>query len=301
MAESRDDGPMPLPRSTVRSRLVTAVAALHERGVATPRLDAELLLARAVDQSRSWVLANPDVSLARDAADQFDGFVKRRLQREPVSRILAQRAFWSHTLEVTPAVLDPRSDSETLIESALEAANQQNEKEPLLVADLGTGSGCLLLALLAELPAAIGIGVDRDFAATTVARRNAAAVGLADRAWFCVGDWGAALDTRFDLVVSNPPYLTSRELEMVQPEVRFDPPAALDGGCDGLDAYRDIVPQLSELLAAGGRAFLEIGRSQASAVREFASSAGLIVDDVKADLAGHDRCVVLRSGASVHA
>ena len=296
MAESRD-GPPRLVRSTVRDLLATAVVSLQESAVPTPRLDAELLLARAANQTRMWVLTNPDAHLASDMKGRFEGFIRRRRHREPVSRILARRAFWSHTLEVTPAVLDPRPDSETLIETVLEAVGQKNQNDRLLIADLGTGSGCLLLALLAELPVAVGIGIDRELAAVTVARRNARALGLAERASFIAGDWGAALNTGFDIIVCNPPYLTSQELKFVQPEVRFDPPTALDGGSDGFDAYRVIIPQLHALLAVNGRAFLEVGYTQAVALGQLANDAGLIVVAVKADLAGHDRCVVLRTTA----
>jgi len=299
LAES-SDAPPRLVRSIVRDLLATAVASLQESAVSTPRLDAELLLASAVNKTRMWLLTHSDAHLAPDTADRFDQSIKRRCRREPVSRILGKRDFWSHTLEVTPAVLDPRPDSETVIETVLEAVDQQTKQDRLLIADLGTGSGCLLLALLAELPMAFGVGVDRELAAVIVARRNARALGLDERASFIVGDWGAALNSGCDIVVCNPPYLTSQELEIVQPEVRFDPPAALDGGSDGLDAYRAIVPELCALLAVNGQAFLEVGYTQAVALGQLANDTGLIVAAVKVDLAGHDRCVVLGPAAPPH-
>ncbi|MDA0261218.1 MAG: peptide chain release factor N(5)-glutamine methyltransferase [Proteobacteria bacterium] len=286
-------------RGTVGALLAPAVARLRDAGVATPRLDAELLLASAAGQSRVWVVTNRDAAMASNAVGVFDGFIDRRLRREPVSRILGLRSFWSHTLELTSAVLDPRADSETLVEAALEFAAKAPQ-HPLMIADLGTGSGCLLLALLAELPQAIGVGVDRDSAAISVARRNAAKCDLADRTLFFVGDWGSAMASVFDIIVCNPPYLAAAELERLQPEVQFDPAAALDGGDDGLHAYRAVLPDIPLLLTVQGRAFFEIGAGQADAVCALANRCDLVVDAVRADLSGVDRCVVAGIGPKTH-
>ena len=287
------------PRPTAHVLLAAAVSSLREQDVASPRLDAELLLASALNQSRSWLLANPDAQLAPDTKRKFDGFLKRRCRREPVSRILAKRSFWTQTFDVTPAVLDPRPDSETVVEAVLKAVDEENKQKRFLVADLGTGSGCILLALLGELRLAVGVGVDRDVAAVSVAQHNATTLGLADRASFVAGNWAAPLAGGFDIVTCNPPYLISREVDFAQPEVRYDPRTALDGGTDGLDAYRALIPMLPTLLAEQGRAFLEIGNSQASAVSKLATDAGLIAEAVKPDLAGQDRCVVLHRTGSL--
>ena len=279
------------PPRTVVSLLLQATTRLRNSGVEAPRLDAELLLASAAGRTRSWLLTNRDEPIASDAARRFGLFLERRCRREPSSRILGQREFWSHMLTVTPDVLDPRADSETLIDAALGVAGE-SRNDDLTVADLGTGSGCLLLALLAELPRARGIGVDREGAAVAVARRNAERVGLDDRASFVVADWGAPFNRVFDLVVCNPPYLSTNELETCQPDVRYDPVGALDGGRDGLDAYRVVVPQLHELLSGDGWAILEIGHTQADAVCAMAGKAGLRIEAIGKDLAGRDRCII---------
>ena len=278
---------------TVGDALSAASTRLHEAGIDAPRLDAELLLAGVIQRSRAWLITNRDQPITTGALVGFDRLIERRFNREPTSRILGRRSFWSHTLEVTPAVLDPRPDSETLIDAVLTTIGVDGETETT-ICDLGTGSGCLLLALLEELPLASGVGMDRFPSAIDVARRNARAADLAGRVAFVVGDWGAPLAGGFDIVVCNPPYLTTAELETAQPELKFDPTAALDGGGDGLDAYRTILPQMPRLLAANGRGFLEIGHRQAGNVGGLARDAGLIVEAVRKDLSGHDRCIIAR-------
>lgn len=213
----------------------------------------------------------------------------RRLAREPVHRILGRRAFWTLDLAITPAVLDPRPDTETLVEAALALAGP---RRPARILDLGTGSGALLCALLVEWPEAIGIGVDRSIEACRVARRNAEVCGLGARALIVAGDWGAGLAGPFDVVVSNPPYIPSDAIRGLDPEVRdHDPALALDGGADGLDAYRAIVPLAARLLGPGGLLAVEVGWTQAADVAELLVRAGL--DDVgrRRDLGGRERVV----------
>ncbi len=218
--------------------------------------------------------------------------VARRAAREPYARIAGRRSFWRFDLEITPATLDPRPDSETLVETAL-AILPDREAELRLI-DFGTGTGALLLALLLELPRAWGVGVELRAEAALVARRNAASLGLADRASFVVGNWGAAIGGAADVIVANPPYIPSGEIGALAPEVaRYEPRMALDGGADGLAAYRNLAPAIARLLAPRGMAFLELGRGQKGAVAAEMARAGLKVLRVGEDLARVERCLVV--------
>jgi release factor glutamine methyltransferase len=232
--------------------------------------------------------------LARAAAadTQFESFIVRRERREPVAYILGRKEFWSLEFEVSPAVLIPRPDSETLIETAL-AAFKANP--PARVLDLGTGSGCLLIALLAAWPRATGMGVDISEAALTLARRNALRHHVAERAEFRLGDWGEGLAERFDLILANPPYIADDAFDRLAPDVRdHEPVRALRAGRQGLDAYRRITGQLPRLLAPQGRAIVEIGFDQAASVKDLFTTAGLEVLKVVKDLGGDDRALVAR-------
>jgi release factor glutamine methyltransferase len=249
------------------------------------RFDAELLLAHLVGEDRLAMLAGADRDIDFDA---FDALVTRRAEGEPVAYITGHREFWSLDLLVSPAVLIPRPDSETLVDAALAA---RRERGPATILDLGTGSGALLLAGLSEWPNARGLGVDASAAALAVARANAERLGLARRAVFQSGDWGKGLRERFDVIFCNPPYVES-DAEL-SPEVRREPASALFAGADGLDDYRRIVPQLPGLLRNGGVALIEIGHTQAAAVLALAAAAGM-EGIVRHDLAGRDRCLVLR-------
>lgn len=218
--------------------------------------------------------------------------VARRLAREPVDRIIGSRGFWTLDLVVTPDVLSPRADSETLIRAALEHLPKAQIRSVL---DLGTGSGALLLAILAECPDAKGVGVDLSPAALAVARQNAARTGLAERCRFIEGSFAAARGQRFDLLLSNPPYIPTADIAALDPEVRaHDPHLALDGGADGLAAYREIVPLLSDLLTEDGITVLEIGVGQAADVVALGEAAGLSLVEVRADYGGIERAVVLK-------
>lgn len=231
-------------------------------------------------------------SLTAEQAARFFNFVERRAAHEPLGRILGAREFWSLSLQLSPQTLEPRPESETLVEAVL---RQVDKTVPLHLLDLGTGSGCLILALLSELPKARAVAVDRDQGALTQAEKNAAALGLKDRVRFVLSDWGAALDDRFDVIVSNPPYIATKEIERLAPEVRlFDPRLALDGGPDGLAAYRALLPDARRLLRPGGLLALEIGFDQAGSVSALVEAARFTQGRVQKDLAGQARVVLAK-------
>jgi release factor glutamine methyltransferase len=222
--------------------------------------------------------------------------VVRREAREPLALILGRREFWGLEFAVSPATLIPRPESETLIEAAIAAF--LHRPPPRLILDLGTGTGCLLLAASSEFPGAFGIGVDRSPAAAALAARNAASLRLADRASFVCGDWADALDGRFDLVLCNPPYIRSGDLGNLMPEVAcHEPRSALDGGADGFAAWRCLLPALPRLLTPGAIAVLELGAGQAETAAELALQAGL-AGDLRPDLMGIPRALVLRRATS---
>ena len=275
----------------VRAALDWAGEHLARAGVAEPRRDARLLLGEVMGGGIGTVVGHPERML--DAA-QWKGFwaaVARRAAREPVSRILGRREFWSLEFQVTPATLDPRPDSETLVQAVLDRI--PDRAAPIELLDLGTGTGCLLLALLSELPQATGLGVDIDPAAVAVARENATRLGLARRAVLRSGDWLDGLSGTWQVIVSNPPYIIERDLRGLAPEVvRYDPPRALSGGADGLAAYRRLIPQAVKHLAARGLLALEVGADQAEHVECLIAAAGLVPSGRASDLAGIDRCVL---------
>ena len=287
------------PASTVATESIGSAVArltriLSDAGIDTARLDAWLLVGAALGVSPEMARRDPDLQLDAAALARLDILLRRRAEaREPVSRILGRREFWSLDFVVTPDVLDPRPDSEVLVETALHLFPDRNT--PLRIADLGTGSGCLLLAVLSERPAATGIGTDASAAALEVARQNAARLGLADRARFRQGNWTDPLDERVDLVLANPPYIPSGEIAGLAPEVaEHDPRGALDGGVDGLDAYRTLAACLPDVVAANGRILLEIGAEQATSIVDLMSAGGLALDRAVSDLAGRDRCLVFQ-------
>jgi release factor glutamine methyltransferase len=228
-------------------------------------------------------------------AGKLEAMVARRLAGEPVDRIIGSRGFWTIELAVTPATLSPRPDTETIVRAARDMMTALHPADaPLAILDLGTGTGAILLALLDEFPDASGVGVDISGEALRVAEDNAVRLHLADRAAFIAGGWDAALGQRFDLVVSNPPYIPTAEIAGLDREVRdHDPHLALDGGADGLDAYRAILPLLPKLITDDGFAVLEIGFGQDQSVPALAVPAGLQVLEVRPDLGGVPRAVVL--------
>lgn len=267
-------------------------AALRAAGIENARMEARWLLAHVLDATPEALLRDPRAEVAPDAAARFEAALARRAAREPLAFITGRAGFWTLELEVAPHTLIPRADTETLVEAVLARG-----VAPQRVLDLGTGTGALLLAVLSEFPEATGVGVDLKPEAAALAARNAARTGLAPRAAFLAGDWATALEARFDLVLSNPPYIAAAEIPALMPEVaRHEPASALDGGADGLDAYRAITTALPRLLAPGGAAVLELGVGQAEAVAALAQATGLSVAGLRADLSGIPRAILLESG-----
>jgi release factor glutamine methyltransferase len=274
--------------------LVQAVAArLAAVGIAEGRLEARLLLAEAAGWTLETIVARRDTPLEPGVVARVERLAARRLAREPMSHILGWREFWSLRFRVTPDVLTPRPDSETLVDAVLAAIPDRGRA--LRILDLGVGSGCLLLALLHELPPATGLGVDRSARALVVARQNARALGLESRTAFRSGDWGEGIAEVFDVVVSNPPYVPSDDIGTLDPEVsEHEPWLALDGGRDGLDCYRRLVGQLGYLVQPGGIVALEVGRGQAAAVARLVRDAGFGAVSIHKDLGGIARVVLAR-------
>ncbi len=265
-----------------------AATALAAAGIDSAPLEARLLLAHTLGIDRSAPL---DRSRDIDPAP-FQTLLARRLTHEPLAFITGHQGFWTLELAVSPATLIPRADSETLISAAIDASA---ERPPARILDLGTGTGCLLLAALSEFPQAFGVGIDLSPAAAALAAHNARHNGLASRAVFLAGSWAAAINTRFDLVLSNPPYIPGGDIPALMPEVaQFEPGRALDGGPDGLDAYRALAAALPGLLTAQGCAILEIGEGQGSDVTAIMAESGLATVTLMADLGGIPRALVLR-------
>jgi release factor glutamine methyltransferase len=290
-----------MPVSAAPRRLVADLAeALAAAGIENARSEAWLLLSAATGRSRAELVAGVLDGLSPAEEERLAALAARRLTREPIAYILGEREFWSLPFQVSPAVLVPRPESETVVEAAL--AGIANRGAPLRILDLGTGSGCLLLALLSELPRARGLGIDCSAAALAVARGNAERLGLGDRAELREGDWGRGLTERFDLIVSNPPYVARVDAPGLPPEVRgFEPEGALFAGEDGLAAYQALAPDCARLLASDGVACMEIGQGQGGPVAEILSGHGLRLVASRRDLAGTLRCLVVRPGASVGA
>ena len=262
-------------------------------GLDSPELDARILIGHALGMDHTALAAADTQPLAASATAAIAELAARRLASEPVARIVGAKEFWGLSFIVTPAVLVPRPETETVVELALALIDRQGKRtRALRIADLGTGSGAILLALLSDLPDASGIGTDIDAQALAVARRNAEALGLAARARFLRGDYASALQGPFDLIVSNPPYVARRDIEGLAPEVRdHDPPHALDGGTDGLAAYRAIASDAPRLLGPGGRLVVEIGAGQERDVGRTLIQGGLAIDAVRHDLLGLARAI----------
>lgn len=277
----------------IRTLLSKANRQLGMAGVEGSLRDARLLLQAASDVPVATQIAYPERTIEENAIALFQGFVARRAERQPMAHILGGREFWSLDFLVTPHTLDPRPDSETLVQAVLERT--RNRAAPLRLLDFGTGTGCLLLALLHELPHATGIGIDISPEALEVASENARNLGLAGRVQFCLRNWDRGLVPAFDIILSNPPYIPSDVIDTLQPEVsRFEPRIALDGGADGLDAYRRLAPAAARLLAPDGLAAFEIGLGQIESVVAIGGAAGLRHIATATDLGAVQRCVLFR-------
>ena len=254
-------------------------------------------LLRACDIKQVDLIVAPAAQLGT-AADHLKAVATRRLAREPLSRIFGRREFWTFDLELCPQALDPRPDTETLIDAVLEIFAARQRDAPLRVLDLGVGSGAILCALLTEFPRAEGLGSDISSYALDCARRNLRALSLSDRAQIQFGDWMQGVDGRFDIIISNPPYIPTTSIAHLEPEVNLhDPRLALDGGTDGMDAYRAILPQAAAALTLRGVVFVEIGEGQAPHVIRLARAAGLRDFETRLDLSGIERVVLARPPA----
>ena len=263
-------------------------------GLDTPELDARLLVQDILKISHEKLLLNSNKLVTASEDKKLTASMKRRILREPVSRIIGSRPFWKSEFKITSETLDPRPDSKVLIETVIGIADKET---PLTILDMGTGTGCLILSLLQELPQATGIGINISTGAIQVAMQNAAALKLSKRVSFKVMNWMEITNkTRFDLIISNPPYIPESDISMLEPEVRqYDPFLALSGGIDGLDCYREIATLFPELLTETGYVFMEIGTTQARAVKNILAEQGIRMLKVTQDLAGYNRCIVAHS------
>jgi release factor glutamine methyltransferase len=283
--------------SSVETARRTLTAMLKSGGIESAELDARILAGAAFGLDLTGLITAAARPVTAVEAARLEQLARRRLAGEPVARILGTREFWGLPLQLSPETLVPRPDTETVVELSLEMLRAiPSPDRRLRIADLGTGSGAILLALLSELPDADGFGTDISVAALRTASGNAAALGLDDRAAFIACDYASALSGPFDLIVSNPPYIRSSDIAGLSIEVRdHDPRLALDGGADGLDAYRALIPQAARLLAPRGAVVLEAGHGQSGDIQELMAAAGLTLErPAKADLAGIRRAVAGR-------
>lgn len=296
--------PMGEPQYNVKSVLYWGAITLQRAQIATASLDARILLQHVLNITREQLLADDKVLLTTVQHDAYQSLIAQRLDHKPVSQLIGMREFFGREFKVTGDTLDPRADSETLIEAVL--AKRKNRAQALRVLDLGTGTGCLLLTILAEYPNATGLGVDISQAALDVARYNAQALAVDTRAMFLQSNWcekmsqaateknNKTLMERFDIVISNPPYIPSSDIASLEPSVRcHEPHLALDGGKDGMVCYREILRHMPSLLAEDGVAVIEIGAGQQPAVSAIAKEHGLHVREIKYDLGGIARCLVI--------
>ncbi len=284
---------MKQPDRTCGWLVAEAAAVLGAAGVADPRRQARRLISGALAIPPPDLFGHPNRALDELQISRVLALLPRMLGGEPLSRILERREFWGLEFSLSADTLDPRPDTETVIEAVLRRVPDRDE--PLRLIDLGTGTGCLLLAVLAEFPAASGVGIDIAEGAVRTAARNAVYLGFADRARFLVGDWATAVSGNFDAILANPPYIASEALALLPREVAcHDPLRALDGGKDGLRSHRAIAKAAPRLLSSNGILVTEIGAGQADAVATIMQDNGLIVDGIEKDLAGIARCVIAR-------
>ena len=283
--------------ATLGTLMAEGVAALNEAGIENARMDVRILLARAAGVDGGRISAWPEDEVAADKEAAFRDMIARRIGHEPVGRILGERDFWRHTFKLAPETLEPRPDSETLVEWAIDFLEDNDAPR---VVDFGTGTGCLLLSTIGDLPGSSGIGLDISEGAVACARENARALDLDGQVEFRVSDWDSALDDReradgFDLVMSNPPYITRDEMETLSPEVqKFDPRIALTDEGDGLAAYRVLSQVAFDLAKPGGFVIFEIGRGQEKDVGQLLVEAGFVGVEYREDLGGIVRCVAAK-------
>lgn len=280
---------------TIAEALAEGVDRMADAGIASAHLDARLLMTHVLDVGREYLTLHAEAFLAEAEWLAYDALVERRCAREPMSHILGEREFWSLPFTVTPEVLDPRADSETIIEAVLGYVPMRDQR--LMIADFGVGSGCLLLSLLSEFPKAHGLGVDISPAALDVAERNAGTLGLLTRTHFHHASWGEGVIGKYDIIVSNPPYIPDADITGLEPEVaEYEPKLALSGGTDGLEKYRELMPHIKRLLAPTGISVVEFGIHQADGVAAIALESRLKTLEIRQDLTGRERCLVLAHG-----
>ncbi len=289
MIEGRVGGKIPGRAQALRDLRRT----LSEAGFETAALDARLLLLTALGISAADLIAWPDTPLSPGQAETLASYTGRRLAHEPVARIIGEREFWGLPFRLSPETLVPRPDTETVVETAL--ALLPDRRAPLRIVDFGTGSGCILVALLHELPNATGVGIDLSFGALGTARDNALANGVGARSHFALSRWADAVSGSFDLIVSNPPYIASAVIPTLDREVRHhDPQLALDGGPDGLEPYRVLLGEAGRLLGPEGLLVVEIGYDQAESLTGLAAAHGLEILRIAHDLSGMPRCIAMK-------
>lgn len=275
--------------------LAKAKQILKDAGIESFSLDAQLLLAHVLGKTREFVISRPEHILSTQEILDYESLIKRRQNREPLAKIIGKKEFWSMEFLVNSATLDPRPDSETIIEAVLEIFPEKGKEIKLI--DFGTGSGCLLLTILSEYPNSLGIGVDINRDTLDVAVKNAEKLGLAKRSEFILNGWAEGMEGKFDLIISNPPYIKNSDIKELEPEVSaHEPYMALAGGEDGLDCYRLLASQINNLLKQDGYLILEFGMGQENSVKEIFENSGFRFVSFKNDLAGTTRCVVLAAG-----
>jgi release factor glutamine methyltransferase len=285
----------------VQNALAHAARQLEQFGIDSARLDASLLLSHVLGIKRERLMLSPEKELDNNEISAFNAVVARRQQCEPVAYITGKKEFWSLDFYVTRDTLIPRPDSETLVDAALKRVRSRKTRmqaKPTTLLDIGTGTGCLLIALLKELPEFRGTGVDNSERALQVAKENAKRHGVEKRAEFIRSHWCDALDGTFDLILSNPPYIAETDMAALMPDVaRYEPRSALVAGADGLSAYRALAPQVAAKLNPGGTVLFEVGQGQAEKVAALLAAQGLEMQPPEKDLAGITRCVIAEKRA----
>ena len=270
---------------------------LKEAGIQDHRREARLLASLALDMTPEKVFLEENLEISSDQEKKIEEILKQRAARKPFSKITKTKEFWSMDFFVDENVLDPRPDSESLIEAALDQIN--DKKQPLKILEMGVGSGCLIITLLTELIGASGIATDISLKACTVAEKNAKMRQVSERLEICQMSWGESLEGKFDIIISNPPYIRLDCKDTLQPEVHYDPALALYGGEDGFDCYRDLAPDLQRLLSKDGFAVLEIGEGQEEEIEKILERNNLKVIGIKKDLSLKNRCLIIRLKESV--
>jgi release factor glutamine methyltransferase len=285
------------PDARLRDWLDALIEAFNAAGIRASQIDARLLLTHALGLSSGQLTSDPLRPVSSYEAERITNMAERRLAREPMSRIVGARKFFGRTFDVSPSILDPRRETELLIATVLDIVKAESWQDtPIQILDLGTGSGNILLTLLAELPQATGLGVDLSAEALEAARGNAVKLGVAERCRFQTANWLEGLSGAFQIVAANPPYMTDDAIAALAPEAgAYDPRLALDGGADGYGAYRSIVPDLKNVLAPGGWAVFQVGEGQAPAVENIITGHGLKTENrelsMRRDIRGVERIV----------